>query len=107
MAKLNIKKDDKVVVITGKDKGKQGKVLNAIPKKGRVVVQGVNLVTKHKKPRGQSDPGGIIHQEHAIDASNVMLVCNKCGKATRLAKKVLENGARVRVCKKCGDTFEK
>lgn len=107
MSKLNVKKNDTVVVITGKDKGKQGKVLIAEPQNGKVVVQGVNMVTKHKKPRGQQDPGGIIHQEAPIDASNVMLVCSKCGKATRSAKKLLDNGDKVRVCKKCGDTFDK
>lgn len=107
MAKLHVKKDDTVVVISGKDKGKQGKVLTAHPSEGKVLVQGVNIVTRHKKPRGQKDPGGIIHQEGAIDATNVMLVCQKCGKATRLAHKMLENGKKVRVCKKCGDTFDK
>jgi len=107
MAKLNIRKDDKVVVISGKDKGKEGKVLRAIPETGKVVVQGANMVTRHKKPRSQKDQGGLINQEAALDASNVMLVCAKCGKATRLAHKVLENGKKVRVCKHCGDTFDK
>lgn len=107
MNKLHVKKDDTVVVISGKDKGTKGKVLVAMPAEGKVIVQGVNMVTLHKKPRGQSNPGGIVHQEGAIHASNVMLVCNKCGKATRVAKKQLENGQRVRVCKKCGDTFDK
>ena len=107
MAKMNIKKDDKVVVISGKDNGKEGKVVRAIPGSGKVIIQGVNMITRHKKPRSQKDPGGLIHQEAAIDASNVMLVCAKCGKATRIGHKVLEDGSRVRVCKKCGDTFDK
>lgn len=106
MAGLHIKKDDKVVVITGKDKGKEGKVLVAMPKSGKVVVEGVNVVTKHAKPRGQMDPGGIKKNEAAIDASNVMLVCPKCGKGTRAARKILDNGTKVRVCKKCGETFD-
>lgn len=107
MARMQIKKDDKVVVITGKDKGKKGKVLVAEPGAGRVVIEKVNMVTKHEKPRGQRKPGGIVHQEAPINASNVMLVCSKCGKATRLGFKLLKDGKKVRVCKKCGDTFDK
>ncbi len=107
MNKLNIKKDDQIVVISGKDKGKKGKVLSAYPDQNRILVSGINLVTKHKRPKNQRDPGGIIHQEAPINASNAMLVCNKCDKATRAAKKTLDNGKRVRVCKKCGDTFDK
>lgn len=82
-------------------------MLQAMPKEGKILISGVNMVTKHKKPRGQSDPGGIIHQEAPIDASNAMLVCSKCGKATRIAHKLLDDGSKVRVCKKCGDTFDK
>ena len=78
---MKIKKDDKVVVITGKDKGKEGKVMMADPENGRVVVSGVNVITKHQKARNQQNPGGIIKKEAAIDASNVMLVCKKCGAA--------------------------
>ena len=107
MAKVHVKKNDTVVVITGKDKDKKGKVMTVLPKDHRVIVEKVNMVAKHKKPKGQTDPGGIIHQEAPIDASNVMLVCAKCGKATRNAVKILENGQKVRVCKKCGDTFDK
>ena len=106
---MHIRSKDTVVVITGKDKGKEGKVLTAFPKTGKVVVEGVAIATKHQKPRQQGVPGGIIKQEAAIDASNVMLVCPKCGKATRVAHKVttvtLENGKQdrkmIRVCKKC------
>lgn len=107
MAKMNIKKDDTVVVISGEDKGKKGKVLTALPKDNKVIVEKVNIVTKHRKPRSQKDQGGIIKQEAAINASNVMLVCEKCGKATRVGHKVLDNGKKVRVCVKCGDTFDK
>lgn len=107
MAKLHVKKDDTVVVITGKDKGKKGKVLVARPADNRVVVAGVNLVTKHKKAQGQSDPGGIVNHEGAIDASNVMLFCDKCDQGVRVATKVLDGGQKVRVCKKCGQQFDK
>jgi large subunit ribosomal protein L24 len=107
MARLHIKKDDRVVVISGKDRGKKGKVLIAEPSSGKVVVEKINMLTKHEKPKGQGKLGGIMHQEGPIFASKVMLVCGKCNKATRIAFKVLENGDRVRVCKKCGALFEK
>ena len=98
---MNIKKDDKVVVLSGKDKGKQGEVLVAEPKTGKVIVKGVNVATKHQKPQKQGQEGGIIKVETPIYASKVMLVCPKCGKATRVAHKITE-GKKVRVCKKCG-----
>ena len=99
---MHIRSKDTVVVITGKDKGSKGKVLEAFPKTGKIVVEGVAIATKHQKPRQQGVPGGIIKKEAAIDASNVMLVCPKCGKGTRIGYSVLENGTKVRVCKKCG-----
>ena len=98
---MNIRKDDKVVVISGKDKGKEGKVLVANPKAGKLVVSGVNVATKHQKPRKQGEEGGIIKLETPIYVSKVQLVCPKCGKATRVGYKV-ENGKKTRVCKKCG-----
>ena len=98
---MNIKKDDKVVVLSGKDKGKQGKVLIADPKAEKVVVEGVNVATKHQKPRQKGQEGGIIKVETPIYVSKVQLVCPKCGKATRVAHKI-EGGKKTRVCKKCG-----
>ena len=98
---MKIKKDDKVVVLAGKDKGKQGKVLVANPKGGKVVVEGVNVATKHQKPQGQNREGGIIKIETPIYVSKVQLVCPKCGKGTRVGYK-LADGKKVRVCKKCG-----
>ena len=98
---MKIKKDDKVIVLSGKDKGKKGEVLIAEPKAGKVVVKGVNVATKHQKPQKQGQEGGIIKVETPIYASKVMLVCPKCGKATRVAHK-LTDGKKVRVCKKCG-----
>ena len=79
----------------------------AEPKDGRVVVEKVNLVSKHEKPKGQGKPGGIVHQEAPIYASKVMLVCGKCGQPTRIAFQLLDNKSKVRVCKKCGETFDK
>ena len=98
---MNIRKDDKVVVLSGKDKGKEGTVLKADPKNGKVIVSGVNVATKHQKPRKQGEEGGIIKVETPIYVSKVQLVCPKCGKATRVGFKV-ENGKKTRVCKKCG-----
>ena len=98
---MNIKRDDKVVVLSGKDKGKQGKVIKADPKAMKVIVEGVNVATKHQKPRKQGEEGGIIKVETPIYASKVQLVCPKCGKATRVGHKV-EGDKKVRVCKKCG-----
>ena len=106
---MHVRSKDQVVVIYGKDKGKKGKITAAYPKTGKVVVEGVNMVTKHQKARNAMQPGGIIHKEAPIDASNVMLVCPKCGKAARVSHKVTmvdtENGGKkrkmIRVCKKC------
>jgi large subunit ribosomal protein L24 len=83
MAKMNVKKGDNVMVIAGKDKGKAGKVLKVLPEENRVYVEGINIVSKSKKPRNAQDKGGILKQEAAIDASNVMRVCPKCGKLLR------------------------
>ena len=106
MNKLNVKKGDTVVVISGKDKGSKGEILHAAPADNRVMVKGVNMITKHVKPKRQGEAGGRIEQEGTIDASNVMLVCPKCKKGVRVGMNVLENGTKVRVCKKCGATIE-
>ena len=96
-----VRRDDKVIVLSGKDKGKQGKVLTADPKGGKVIVEGVNVASKHLKPRKQGDQGGIVKMETPIYASKVMVVCPKCGKPTRVAHKI-EGDKKVRACKKCG-----
>ena len=109
MSSLNVKKGDTVVVISGKDKGKKGKIMVSQPDDERVIVQGAAMVTRHVKPRKQGQPGGRIEQEAPIHASNVMLVCPKCDKPTRIAHKLKEveiSGEKkqksARVCKKCG-----
>lgn len=104
MNKMEIKKGDLVEVqVGGIDvKGKRGKVLQVMPKDGKVVVEGLNIVKRHTKPRSAQQPGGIIEKPRAIDASNVMLVCPACDKATRIAHVVGEDGKSVRKCKKCG-----
>jgi large subunit ribosomal protein L24 len=103
---MNIKKGDTVTVIAGKDSGKKGKVLKVIPANNRVVVEGVNKAKKHQRPSRSLPQGGILQIESPLDASNVMLLCNKCKKPTRGAKKVLDNGQKARVCKQCGEVLE-
>ena len=98
---MNVKKGDTVVVLSGKDKGKQGKVQGTVPGEAKVVVEGVNMVTCHTKPRRQGEEGGIVRREAALYASKVQVVCPKCGKGTRVAHKI-ENGKKSRVCKHCG-----
>lgn len=104
---MHIKNGDKVVVISGKDSGKIGKVMRSFPNEERVIVEGVNIQTKHKKPMGPTEPGGIIQTEGAIRASKVMLYCDKDKQGVRTSSKTLENGKKVRVCKKCGETLGK
>ena len=106
MNSLFVKTGDTVVLLTGdkKDKGKKGKVLAVSPKEGKVIVEGLNIVKKHVKPRKAGDPSGIIETEGAIYASKVQVVCPKCGKPTRVGHKINEDGTKVRVCKNkdCG-----
>ena len=102
MKTMSIRKDDMVVVLSGKDKGKQGKILEVMPKEGKVVVENINVVSRHTKPRKQGDQGGILKKEAPIYACKVQRVCPKCGKPTRAAHKVQADGKKVRICKKCG-----
>ncbi len=97
---MKIKKGDTVEVITGKDRGRRGKVERALPREQRVVVSGLNLVRKHKKSRGQEDPGGIIEMPAPVHVSNVMLVCPKCGLKTRVGHQISE-GVKKRICREC------
>ena len=101
--KLAIRKDDTVVINSGDDKGKKGKVLEVSPGEGKIIVEGVNLVTKHVKPRRQGQEGGIIKTEGAFYASKAYVYCAKCDKGVRVAHKPLEDGKKVRVCAKCGE----
>lgn len=103
--KVHVKKNDTVMVISGKDKGKIGEVLAVMPKDARVLVKGVNVVSKHKKPSRTNMQGGIVKEEAAINSSKVMLYCTKCKNVTRISHKVLEDGTKVRTCKKCNETF--
>ncbi len=107
MSKVHVRTGDTVVLLTGGEKyrGKTGKVLAVSPKEGKVIVEGINVVSKHVKPRKAGDPSGIIKTEGAIHASKVMLVCPKCNKPTRVAHKLYADGKKDRLCKKCGETF--
>ena len=107
MSKMNIKTGDTVVLLTGDDqyKGKTGKVLEVSPKEQKVIVEGINMVSKHVKPRKAGDPSGIIQAESAVYACKVQLVCPKCKQPTRIGHKIYADGKKDRVCKKCGETF--
>ena len=109
MNKVHVKKDDQVVVINGKDRGARGKVLQVSPKEGKVIVEKINVVKKHIKPRQMGEPGGIIDAESALYACKVQLICPKCGRPTRVGHAFVENKGttkKMRVCKKCGAQFE-
>ena len=103
---MRIKKGDTVVVIAGKDKGKRGKVLQVLPKKNKIIVEGINIVTKHQRPDQQLQQGGIIDQESAIDISNVMFWDKKAGQGVRIGYKFLDNGEKVRMSKKTGEEID-
>ena len=106
MNNLHVKTGDEVIVINGKNRGKRGKVMQVSPKERKVIVEGVNVVTKHVKPRQMGEPGGLIKAESALYADKVQLVCPKCGKPTRTGHALDKNGKKVRVCKKCNAQFE-
>jgi large subunit ribosomal protein L24 len=103
---MSIKKGDTVLVLTGKDAGKKGKILRVNPKDQRVVVEGVNKVKKHQKPNRAIPQGGIQKIEAPLNASNVLVVCSHCGKPTRIGHRILDSSEKVRVCKKCGEILE-
>jgi large subunit ribosomal protein L24 len=98
---MKIKKGDRVLIISGKDRGRKGKVLKVFPKERKILVEGINLVKKHQRPRRSGEKGQIIQLPKPIDVSNAKLICSKCGKATRVGHKIVE-GKKFRICKKCG-----
>ena len=103
-----IRKNDNVVVVTGKDRGKRGRVLKVLPEKNRLVVEGVNFIKRHTRPNPQRQiKGGVVEREAALHASNVQLVCPECGKPTRIGKKILGDGRKVRICRKCEGVVDK
>jgi large subunit ribosomal protein L24 len=103
-----IKKNDNVLVISGADRGKRGRVLQVLPEKGRVVIEGVNFIKRHTRPDPRRNvKGGIVEREAAINASNVQLVCPECGSPTRVGRRLLDDGRRVRICVKCKGVVDK
>ena len=106
MNSLNVRKGDNVIVLTGQDKGKKGTVISASPKKQTVRVEGVNVVTKHVKPRGPQNPGGMMKEPGNIHVSNVQIICPDCGKPTRVGHAIVD-GKKARVCKHCGASLDK
>jgi large subunit ribosomal protein L24 len=105
-SKMRLKKDDKVKVVTGKDKGKIGKVIKIDRDHGRVLVENINIIKRHSRPSAQNRQGGIIEREAFVHISNVMLMCSKCMEPVRVGAKVLEDGKKVRVCKRCSEILD-
>jgi large subunit ribosomal protein L24 len=103
--KVHVRKGDTTLVIAGKNAGKKGKVLRVIPENSKVVVEGVNVVKRHTRPTQKLPQGGIMQKEAPIHSSNVMLFCSKCNSPTRVGKKILDNGEKIRICKKCGEAI--
>jgi large subunit ribosomal protein L24 len=101
--KFKIRKNDMVMVIAGRDRGKTGKVLRLLPARGRVIVERLNMVKRHTKPRGAATPGGIVEREAPLDVSNVMVMCDRCNAPVRIGIKLAGDGSKSRVCRRCGD----
>jgi large subunit ribosomal protein L24 len=106
MAIKRLRKDDTVIIIAGKERGKTGKILHVIPETNRVVLERLNLVKRHTKPRGMQQQGGIVEKEASLDASNVQPLCGRCNKPTRIGRRRLDDGRAVRVCRRCNELLE-
>jgi large subunit ribosomal protein L24 len=102
-----IRKNDTVMVITGREKGKTGKVLRVVREKNRVVIERLHMVKRHQKPRSQQSPGGVVEKEASIDLSNVMIMCDRCNAPARIGSRRLEDGSGVRTCRRCGEAIDK
>ncbi len=107
MALQRLRKDDTVMVIAGRERGKTGKVLRVLPKKDRVLIERVNMIKRHTKPRGVQQPGGIVEREAAIHVSNVLPICGRCNKPTRVGSRRLDDGRAVRICRRCGEQLDR
>jgi large subunit ribosomal protein L24 len=103
---VQIRKNDSVIVIKGRERGKTGKVLRVIREKDAVVIERVNLVKRHSRPRGPQQPGGIVEKEAALKAANVMIMCDKCNAPVRVGHKVLADGRKIRICRRCNEALE-
>lgn len=107
MPKVHVREGDRVVILSGKDRDKRGKILEVLPADGKVVVEGINMVKRHQRPTRADRQGGILEKEGAISTAKVMLICPRCGKPSRTGQKILKSGEKVRYCKKCGEINEK
>jgi large subunit ribosomal protein L24 len=107
ISRFHIKKNDLVMVIHGREKGKSGRVLRVLPEKEKILIEKINFVKRHSRPHGQQRRGGIIEKEAPLHISNVMLLCEKCNKPVRIGHRVVEGGKKVRACRKCGEIFDK
>jgi len=105
--RFSLKKNDLVMVMAGKEKGKSGRILKVFPRKNRALIEKINFIKRHTRPSGQTKQGGIIEREAPIHVSNVMVICEKCNLPIRVGKKILDDGKKVRVCKKCGELLDK
>jgi large subunit ribosomal protein L24 len=105
LQKFKVRKNDTVMVIAGRDRGKTGKVLRVMPVRGRLIVERLNMVKRHTKPHGAASPGGIVEKEAPVDISNVMVMCDRCNAPVRVGVKFNADGSRSRVCRRCGDTL--
>ena len=103
---MQIRKNDSVIVIGGKERGKTGKVLRVMPDKDAVVIERLNMVKRHTKPRGPQQPGGIVEKEAAIHASNIMILCDKCNAPVRVGHKILADGKKIRICRRCNEALD-
>ena len=103
---MQIRKNDSVMVISGKERGKTGKVLRVNPKEDAVIIERVNVVKRHTKPRGPQQSGGIIEKEASIPASNIMIMCDKCNAPVRIGRRVLADGNKIRVCRRCAEALD-
>ena len=102
-----IRKNDTVMVIAGRERGKTGKVLRVIREDNRVIIERLHMVKRHQKPRGQPSPGGVVEKEASIDLSNVMIMCDRCNAPARIGSRRLEDGSGVRTCRRCGEAIDK
>ena len=107
VSKFHIKKNDLVMVTQGKEKGKSGRVLRVLPEKEKVLIEKINFIKRHSRPHGQQRQGGILEKEAPLPLSNVMLLCEKCNKPVRIGHRIVEGGKKARVCRKCGEIFDK
>ena len=103
---MEIRKNDSVMVIGGKERGKTGKVLRVLPDKDAVIVERLNIVKRHTKPRGPQQPGGIVEKEATIHASNIMILCDKCNAPVRIGRKILGDGKKIRICRRCKEALD-